>query len=78
MGVQHIFGHHLRIRRTEAGYTLQSLAQLLGVSAVTLSDMERGRLPPFDACACQKISELLGCNAESFLFFRDISDKYYE
>ena len=53
------FGNVLRTRRRQAGKTLGNLANLLGVSVVYLSDVERGNRKPLNKDRILKVAKFL-------------------
>lgn len=57
------FGQVLRNNRRQAGKTLGDLAEVLGVSVVYLSDVERGYRRPLKKERILKIAEFLGTDA---------------
>ncbi len=60
------FGSRLRETRTQKGYTLQSLAQKIGTSAVYLGEIERGiKMPSLNSFI--KIVEALDVSADYLL-----------
>lgn len=60
------FGSRLRETRIQKGYTLQSLAQKVGTSAVYLGEIERGiKMPSLNSFI--KIAEALNVSADFLL-----------
>jgi transcriptional regulator with XRE-family HTH domain len=53
-------GHELRRRRKEIGMSLRDLEDTIGISAATLSRVERGRVP--DVGVIEKLAAWLGVN----------------
>lgn len=53
------FGDALRRRRREAGKTLSNVADVLGVSIVYVSDVERGNRRPLDNDRIVKVAKYL-------------------
>ena len=70
------FGQRLRAARREAGKTLKQLAEALGVSAVYVSAVERGRKAPPDTAKLQKIAEFLGLPPAVVQMWADEQDGY--
>jgi transcriptional regulator with XRE-family HTH domain len=65
------FGHVLRNNRRQAGKTLGDLAEVLGVSVVYLSDIERGNRKPLNKERILKIAGFLGTEATALLAAAD-------
>jgi transcriptional regulator with XRE-family HTH domain len=61
------FGQVLRQLRRKAGKTLGDMARLLGVSAVYVSDVERGNRKPFTRDRILKIADHLGADPNELL-----------
>lgn len=53
-------GHELRRRRKEIGISLRDLEGTIGISAATLSRVERGRIP--DVGVIERLAAWLGVN----------------
>lgn len=54
------FGQVLRRRRREKELTLQHIADVLGVSVVFISEVERGTKPPLAPAAIDALRRILG------------------
>lgn len=63
----HAYGKRLRALRTDAEVTMGDLADYLGVTVPFLSDVERGREPPFDEETTRKICARIGIEADELL-----------
>jgi transcriptional regulator with XRE-family HTH domain len=61
------FGELLRQLRLPTGKSLGELARHLGYSVVYLSDIERGRRPPFDDSKIRETAAFLGLDPEPLL-----------
>jgi len=61
------FGDVLRDMRRKADKTLGQVSRMLDVSAVYLSDVERGNRKPFTRERILKIAEFLGVNPKELL-----------
>jgi transcriptional regulator with XRE-family HTH domain len=61
------FGEVLRRLRRESGKTLGEVARLLGVSAVYVSDVERGNRKPFTRGRILEIADFLGKDPKELL-----------
>jgi predicted transcriptional regulator len=64
---QNAFGSNLRGKRTAKGYSLRKFADLVGVSATYLSQVEQGNADPPTARRVQKMAEILGQNADELV-----------
>jgi transcriptional regulator with XRE-family HTH domain len=58
------FGQFVRDRRTAKELTLRKFAELVGVSATYLSQVEQGNCDPPTAERVRRIAEILGENAD--------------
>ena len=61
------FGDVLRKQRRQAGKTLGNLAEVLGISVVYLSDVERGNRKPLSNERILKIAEFLKTDASPLI-----------
>ena len=61
------FGDVLRKQRRQAGKTLGNLAEVLGISVVYLSDVERGNRKPLSNERIFKIAEFLKTDASPLI-----------
>jgi len=58
------FGSYLREKRTAKGYNLRKFAQLVGVSATYLSQIEQEQVMTPTADRIKRMAEILGENAD--------------
>ena len=65
------FGEALRRARREAGKRLSDIANLLGVSVVYVSDVERGNRRPFNNDRILRVARLLQTDAASLIAAAD-------
>ena len=66
------FGDALRKQRREAGRTLGDVAQLLGVSVVYVSDVERGNRRPFSNERIVEIAKFIGGDPAPLIAAADV------
>ena len=66
------FGEALRKNRREAGKTLSAVAQLLGVSVVYVSDVERGNRRALSSDRIVKVAKFLKVDAKPLIEAADI------
>jgi len=58
--VSESFGDLIRSNRRRLGKSLQEVADALGVTAVYISEVERGKRPPFVTGRLEKLAEVIG------------------
>ena len=58
------FGQFVRDRRTAKGLSLRKFAELVGVSATYLSQVEQGNCDPPTAGRVRRMAEILGENSD--------------
>jgi transcriptional regulator with XRE-family HTH domain len=61
------FGDYIRDLRRQAGKTLQEIADALGVSAVYISEVERGKRPPFVTEKIKLLAPILGVDSSKLI-----------
>lgn len=71
-----IFGHHLRLMRTDANMTLADVASHIGVSIAYLSGVERGTKNPLNKDKLRCVLKLFGQeNAYEWLASTAVDDR---
>ncbi len=61
------FGDYIRDLRRQSRKTLQEIANALGVSAVYVSEVERGKRPPFVTEKIKQLAPLLGVDPSKLI-----------
>lgn len=61
------FGHVLREKRLERGYSLRKFAEMVGISPTYLSQVEQGNADPPIVDRVRRMAELLGENADEWI-----------
>ena len=69
------FGDFLKHRRNEKKMTMRERADLLGVSAPYLSDVEKGRRYPPDMPRLEIIAQALLLNDEEYAYMLDLAGR---
>ena len=69
------FGDFLKHRRNEKKMTMREMADLLGVSAPYLSDVEKGRRYPPDMPRLEIIAHALLLNDEEYAYMLDLAGR---
>lgn len=61
------FGHRLREKRVNKGFSLRKFAELVGVSPTYLSQVEQGNVQPPTADRVKRMAEILGDNPDEWI-----------
>jgi transcriptional regulator with XRE-family HTH domain len=69
------FGEFIKAKREDKGITLRKMADMLGVSAPFLSDVEKDRRNPFDMDKLTALSHILCLSDEEYAHMLDLAGK---
>ncbi len=67
MTEKHSFGQSLRVKRISKGISLRKFAELVGVSAAYLSQVEHDNVDPPTADRVKRMADLIGENSDEWI-----------